>query len=339
MSGFEGPNAIQNRPFRIWLTLFFLSAVLTGCGQVITLTPTPTAAPTPTVAVAAVATLPPTATPAPYTPAPSATPTLTPTPIFYRIVAGDSLLGVAQRFGVTVNALQEANGILDPRSLQVGQQLVIPVPEEESEAALNSTPTPTPLAMEVQNVHFSETNIGGLWVLGEIRNQSETPVEQVRVAVALLDEEDNESARAQALAALDLVDPGEVAPFAVLFGNVPEQFELYRAFPISAVPAYVGSYYRDLVVEEVVFEGERYASYTVKGTVRNLGPEEAVSVQVVVTAYDALDRVVAMRKVVPEHNVVPRGGETTFSAVLAPVGGPVTRVHAVAQGRRLVDPP
>ena len=101
------------------------------------------------------------------------------------------------------------------------------------------------------------------------------------------------------------------------------------------MPAYVGSYYRDLEVNDLQSDGERYASYTVTGRVKNVGPEEAVQVQVVLTAYDPLGRVVATRKVEPDYNVVPVGGETTFTAVLAPAGGPVERVVAVAQGRRI----
>lgn len=311
-----------------------LTFVLAGCGQVITLTPTPTPEPTPTVEIAALATLPPTATPAPYTPEPTATPTVTPTPIFYTIRPGDSLLGVAQDYGVTVAAIQDANGILDPRTLQIGQQLVIPLPEDEAEEAANATSTPTPLPIAVQNVHFSETTIGGLWVLGEVQNSSGQPLEQVRVGVALLDQAGGEIARTTGLVALDLLDVDDLAPFALLFGSAPGDFERYLTFPVSAVPAHVGSYYRDLVVENVASEGERYAAYTVTGTVRNIGPEDAVSVQVVLTAYDPLDRVVAMRKVPPEHNVISPGGSTTFSIVLAPVGGPVTRIAAEAQGRR-----
>ncbi len=321
-------------PLRISL-LLFAAAFLTGCGQVITLSPTPTPEPTATVSIALVATLPPTATPAPYTPAPTPTPTITPTPVIYTIQPGDNLLAIARRFDVDLAALQETNGILDPRSLQIGQQLIIPR-REETEAEGVATPTPTPLPVTVQNLHFSETAIGGLWVLGEVLNDSGQPLEQVRVAVALLDENDGEIARANGLVGLDLVDVDEVAPFAILFGELPGKFASYQAFPISAVPAYVGSYYRDLEVFDLETEGERYASYTVRGRVRNTGPEEAVSVQVVLTAYDPLGRVIAMRKVVPEHNVIPRGGETTFIAVLAPVGGPVEQVRAVAQGRRII---
>jgi LysM repeat protein len=327
------------RPHPFWLgTLLVMGSVgigLAGCGQVITVQPTPTPAPTATIALAVVnATDAPTATPAPYTPAPTPTFTVTPTPVFHTIGSGQSLLSIATQYNVSVASLQEANGILDPRTLQVGQQLIIPR-EEEALVAADATPTPTPLAVTIENLHFTENSIGGVWVLGEVHNTVGVALEQVRVGVTLVDGAGTELAESQALVALDLVDTDERAPFAILFGAAPESFEKYQAYPVSAVPAYVGSYYRDLAVEEIRIESERYASYTVTGIVRNTGPEEAVDVQVVLTAYDPLNRVIAVQQVVPDHNVVPRGGTTTFTAVLAPVGGPVERIGAEAQGRRL----
>jgi LysM repeat protein len=313
-------------------------AISVGCGQVITVTPTPTPNPTPTIAVAVLAaTDQPTETPAPYTPAPTFTPTVTPTPMFHIIQSGESLLTISSLYGISVASLQEANGILDPRTLQIGQQLIIPRQEEEEIA--NATATPTPLPIAVENLHFSETPIGGLWVLGEVLNSGGVPLEQVRVGVDLIDSNGVLMAQAQGLVALDLVDTGERAPFALLFGSIPGKFDQYRVYPVSAVPAYVGSYYRDLEVRDLQDESERYASYTVSGVVHNFGPEEAISVQVVLTAYDPLNRVVAMRKIEPDHNVVPRGGDTTFTAILAPAGGPVERIVAEAQGRRLQNNP
>jgi hypothetical protein len=239
-----------------------------------------------------------------------------------------------------VAALQNANGILDPRFLQIGQQLVIPRPEEAADAeSLALTPTPTPLPLDVRNIYFDETNIGGLWLLGEVYNPGEISLEQVRVGVTLLDDAEQQIAQTEGLVALDLVDPGEAAPFAITFGEAPGDFARYRVYAAHAVPAYVGSYYRDLEVTGLQSDGERYASYTVTGVVKNIGPEDAVAVQVVLTAYDGLGRVVATRKVTPDFNVVPQGGETPFIAVLSPVGGPVERIVAVAQGRRLSSQP
>lgn len=310
---------------------------VTACGQVITVQPTPTPEPTATLSVAVVvATLPPTATPAPYTPEPTPTPTVTPTPVLHAIQSGESLLGIANLYGISVAALQETNGILDPRFLQIGEQLIIPRQVElEAASGEDATPTPTPLALDVENVLFNETAIGGLSVLGEVVNTSGTALEQVRVGVTLLDAAGAEIGRADGLVALDLVDVQERAPFAVLFGELPGEFARYQVYPMRAVPAYVGSYYRDLAVADLEFDGERYASYTVTGRILNTGPEEAVQVQVVLTAYDPLGRVVATRKVDPDHNVVPLGGETTFTAVLSPAGGPVERIAAEAQGRRI----
>jgi len=318
-------------------SLFVLFTVIltVGCGQVITLTPTPPPPPTPTVSLTLAANAPDaTPTPAPYTPAPTPTPTVTPTPIVHTVRSGDSLLSIATQYDITVSNLQEANGILDPRTLQIGQQLIIPRPEA-AEAAAAATSTPTPYSVTIQNVYLNDTTAGNLWILGEVHNESDVALEQVQVAVILLNEKGGEIRRKESFVALDLIDPDQRAPFGLLFEPPVPSFSNYQVLVLHAVPAYIGSYYRDLQVNRLESEHERYASYTVKGVILNTGPEEAVGVQVVLTAYDSLDRVVAMRKIDPDYNVVPRGGETNFTAILTPFGGPITRFEAVAQGRRL----
>jgi murein DD-endopeptidase MepM/ murein hydrolase activator NlpD len=251
--------------------------------------------------------------------------------------SGESLLTIAAQYALSVSALQDANGILDPRTLQIGQQLIIPRPEENAAAAA-ATPTPTPLPLAIENIYLNNTTIGNLWVLGEVYNNSTVALEQVAVAVVLLDEQQKELGRQVSFVALDLVDPEQRAPFALLFEPPVPSFASYQVVVVRAVPAYIGSYYRDLQVTLGESDHERYASYTVQGVILNSGPEEAVGVQVVLTGYDSLDRVVAMRKVDPDYNVVPRGGETTFTAILTPFGGPLARITATAQGRRLQPP-
>jgi LysM repeat protein len=64
----------------------------------------------------------------------------------YTIQAGDSPASIAEQFGVSVEALMEANDIVDPTALQVGQVLTIPgdVPIGPFPTPVSGQPTPSP---------------------------------------------------------------------------------------------------------------------------------------------------------------------------------------------------
>lgn len=82
----------------------------------------------------------PTTTPADTTPE---APTTTPAPVTYIVEEGDTLGAIAIEFGVSVEAIQVANGIDDPAKLRVGQELIIPVNGSVSAQAGAATATPT----------------------------------------------------------------------------------------------------------------------------------------------------------------------------------------------------
>lgn len=46
----------------------------------------------------------------------------------YTVQSGDTLFNIAQRFGVTVKAIQDANSLANPNRLSIGQELIIPPP-------------------------------------------------------------------------------------------------------------------------------------------------------------------------------------------------------------------
>lgn len=98
-------------------------------------TPRPTAATTqpagsPTDAPTSVPTAPPSAPPptGPLTQTAAPADTAEPSASFrtYRVQSGDTLFAIAARFGTTVGAIAQLNGIEDPGSLRVGQVLLIP---------------------------------------------------------------------------------------------------------------------------------------------------------------------------------------------------------------------
>lgn len=65
----------------------------------------------------------------PPTTAPASTTTTTAPPAAsttYVVQSGDTLSVIAERFGITTDALSQANGITDVNSIQPGQELIIP---------------------------------------------------------------------------------------------------------------------------------------------------------------------------------------------------------------------
>jgi LysM repeat protein len=68
----------------------------------------------------------------------------------YEVQSGDSPSSIASQFGITVEALMEANGISDPTGLFVGQVLTIPGASDGGSEVLPATeePEPTPQPVE-----------------------------------------------------------------------------------------------------------------------------------------------------------------------------------------------
>lgn len=74
---------------------------------------------------------------------------LLPTPVAaaaqsYTVRPGDTLRAIAARFGVSVGAIVQANGITNPDLIRVGQVLIIPDGNGAPAAAPASPPAPTP---------------------------------------------------------------------------------------------------------------------------------------------------------------------------------------------------
>jgi LysM repeat protein len=312
-------------------------SLLAGCGRILQ-PPTPTvvaaAPPTATQTPRPTATRRATFTPVPATPSDTPTPTVTPTPVIYVIKKGDTLLVIARQFGVTVNDIQDVNGITDPRRLRIGQEIIIPL--EPGEGEPTAVPTPTPVALRIQGLAFYRTPAGSLWCLGEVSNLSGRPAEEIEVQVSLHDEQGQLLTQGAAFAQLDILAPGGRAPFAILFTAPPNSFAQYQTRVLSGVPStHLGPRYPDL---QVVNDWGGWANgnpqsgtYQVRGEVRNSGSADAEQVALVITLYDEEDRVVGSRTVGIDAEVFLAGAVAPFDVTLTPLG-PVARYDVQVQG-------
>lgn len=315
-----------------WGICFAVMLLLAACGQVVTVVPPTATPPVQATAPLSLATVPPrpTVTLAVPTATVPNTPTPTPTPIVHVVQPGETLIAIALKYGVTVAALQSANGIDDPSTLQVSQELVIPTDEESQGESLELLlPTPSPVPFAVEGLNCYAESAGSLWCLGEVVNSTDAALENVEVRLTLHGDAGQELMGGVAQAALDLIRPGERAPFGIIFTSPPESFDRPLVVPIRAESSSdPGSRYATLELSAV--QASMVGSlFEVTGSVTNPGQLAAGSVMIVVTTYDDQGIVTGFRQTRLPDALAP-GATTDFAISLMPSrGAPVDYTLAV----------
>lgn len=321
------------RLFNQLILCVIFACLLTGCGRVLTpvteefiaIEPTPsTKTATPTITPR------PTSTPRPATPTAIPTPTMTATPTIYTIQSGDTLLSIAIQFDRSTELIQEANGIVDPRFLQIGQELIIPPPAAEEEEP--PTPTPTPLPLVVERVNFQKTRQGTLWCLGEVSNPGGESVSEVVIEAVLFDESGVLLAREATFAQLDVVQPGQAVPFAILFETPPDNFAQYQVLAVSGVPvSEQARYYFDLEALNVEGRPVGVARYRLTGQLLNAGAADVETIRLVAVAYDEKGQVLAQRQAELDVTLLKARATMPFEIDLTITQGVVDRYKVLAQ--------
>lgn len=317
----------------LWLLVGWL---FLACGRLITPTPEPVSnlvTATSTPSIKPTSTLRPTSTPRIATPIASPTPTVSPTPIIYTVQGGDTLLKIALQFDTSTESIQAANGIIDPRFLQIGQQLIIPPPQANSDAP--PTPTPTPPPLVVTAINFQETSHGVLWCLGTVENPGDDYLTQVVIEASLFDEAGVLLAREAAFTQLDVVPPGQSVPFAVLFESPPSQFAQYQITAVAGVPlSSQAPYVFNLETFDLRGTPDGIATYKISGQLRNNDTEDVESIRLVAVAYDKNDQVLAQRQATLAVSLLRAGSATPFEIELIIPSGSVDHYEVLAQGLR-----
>jgi LysM repeat protein len=309
--------------FILYPSLFIL--LMTACAA----QPTQPAPPAGEVIPFATSTRNPQSLPSPEGLVPLTTPLPSPTPFTYQVESGDTMSGVAEKFGVALDDLLAANPEVSSNAMSVGTTLKIP----SDPANPSGEPTPTPAPFTVEQIECYPTADQGVWCFVLAHNDFSDFIENVSAQVSLFDVNGRVLGSQTALLPLNILPPNTFLPLAVYFPNVTADAKpqvqiltAIRLLPNDAryLPATVNN-----TLVQVNAEGH---SAQVNGQVLLNGAQAASQVWVTGTAYDEVGRVVGVRRW--ESNAgLTAGGSLPFEFMLSSLGGRITRVEFAVEAR------
>jgi LysM repeat protein len=253
----------------------------------------------------------------------------TPTPFFYTVVRGDTLGAIAQRFGVTLEALMAANPGVQPTALSVGTKLTIPTGDPVS-----GEPTPTPASLPVLQARCWPEANGGLWCFALLRNEYGETLENLSAQFTLLDPGGDELASQTAYGMLDILPPGESLPLAAHFPGPVEAGAQPRVQLLTAIRLLPGDtrYLPVLLENTLVDVSASGRTAQVSGRVVLTGAGSAGTLWVLATAYDASGQVIGVRRW-ESPSPLTAAAPVLFDFLVSSLGPAIERVDFLVEAR------
>ncbi|MBI5715890.1 MAG: LysM peptidoglycan-binding domain-containing protein [Chloroflexi bacterium] len=308
-----------------WIIAFSILISACGVNDSITLTPTlrrmPTTTPLPLIPSA------PTNTPPPL-------PTLppTPAPVAYKIQKGDTLIAIASKFNVSLEAIDKLNPGLNPANLQPGQTILLPPDTQGLTAASIPLPVITPLPITLGTFYCSPTPSSSVICLSEFKNTGNAPILNLSAQVNLLNADNSPGANAVAYSPFDVIPVGVSVPLAAMFPQASLSSNRVASSAVLTAESASALAERFVMLNVSGAAGSSSPSgFIINGSVINPAGVEVKSVVIVATVYNSASAVTGYRKIILNGTIAPRGS-TTFSITMAGITE-VTRWAVIAQAR------
>jgi len=253
----------------------------------------------------------------------------TPTTITHMIIQGDTLTGIAKRYGVTLEALLAANPGMQAAALPVGTTIIIPPSDVTS-----IEPTPTPAMLPVQQPRCWSEADGGLWCFALVQNTYADSLENLSAQFTLLDADGKVLESQAAFALSDRLPPGQSVPLAIHFppgfpANVSVQVDVLS--DIRLLPGDV-RYLPVEVMNTLVSVDASGRAAEVSGLVILTGSGKANTLWVLATAYDDSGDVVGVRRW-ESPTALTADSPVSFDFLVSSVGPGIDRVEFLAEAR------
>lgn len=257
-------------------------------------------------------------------------PLASPTPFTYTVQTGDTLGGIALKFGVKLEDLQAANPQISPNTMSIGQVLMIP----SDPANPSGEPTPSPAAFQVTQIQCYLGAGGSMTCLVLAHNDTPDLYENVSVQVTLVSADGAQLASSPALLPLNILPAGASLPLAVHFpSGIPAEAQP-RVQVLTAIRLLPGeTRYLPASPQNVSVRVDWPGrSAEVSGQVTLPAESKAAAaVWVAATAYDEQGRVTGYRRW--EGQGLAPGGSLPFTLRVSSLGGPIARVEVAVEAR------
>jgi len=318
----------------VWWGILLLLG--TGCrgrpATPVSATPSPTPWPTPRPYSS------PTRTPAPPTVTfPAGTPAPpTPTPIVHVVQKGDTLSGIAWRYGVSVEAVRQANPGLDPNALPVGASILVP----QAGQALGLLATPTPYPVTLEGPWCFETSDAAYLCTLQVYNPGPRPLIAPQVLLEVSDPSWPEEARVwrTVVTPWSILLPAKTfLPMAVNLPRALGPQAAVRAMMLSAMPSYQAQIPVVPLVVHVETDKDADPPWPVDVRVELPGDAMLDQVGVLTAAYDPEGRVIALDYTQAPADEWAQGPKRVWLYPLR--RAPKARIAAWAEGFRAVGNP
>ena len=253
------------------------------------------------------------------------TPAPSPTPFMHEVKEGETMLGIAFQYGVSLQDLKAANTDVDPQFLSVGMQIIIPI---QGDIPI-IIPTLTPVPVLWQKPECYRTGDGGAWCILLVTNQLESSVENLSAWIGLYSVKGENIANQVAYADLNLLRPGDTLPLMSYFPSpLPEKFEALGKVLSGFIVDAMDTRYLDLDtnVEEVVISADgRQVEARGEVIIPDGGPKPS-QLWVMILAYDTSGKIIGARK-------WELSGGTEFNLTVYSLGGIIDHVEVLTEAR------
>ncbi len=256
----------------------------------------------------------------------------TPTPFTYTVVAGDTLLGIAYRFNITLDELLAANPDADPYLLSVGMGLVIPEGAGGEGVLTAELPTPVPV-VENRPVCYPTVS-DGLWCLWLVQNDNPFSLENLSAMITLYDPLGGKLTSQPAIAPLNVLWPGEAVPLMAFFPPPVPIWEDVQVQLITSlgVPGDQERYLNGLVENLQIQVSGNGLSARVSGSVRlHEDGKPASYVWLAAVAYGSDGVVVGAKRW--EGTGIEVNGDLEFNFQVFSLSLPIDRVEVLVEVR------